>query len=276
MRVAVVGHVEWVSFGRVERIPRPGDIVHATEWWEEPAGGGSVVAVQLAKLAGDCTFYTALGDDAFGAQARTELEALGVRVEAVTRDAPTRRALTFVDPAGERTITTLGERLDPHADDPLPWHELGEADAVYFCAGDADALRSARGGRVLVATSRVHPILAAAGVPLDAIAGSATDPAERYDPRAFREPPVLVVRTEGRRGGTWIAADGRSGSYLPVDPPGPIADTYGGGDCFVAGLTFALGSGLAVEAALQLAARCGAWCVAGRGPYEGQFTAADL
>jgi len=31
-----------------------------------------------------------------------------------------------------------------------------------------------------------------------------------------------------------------------------------------------------VEAALRLAARCGAWCVAGRGPYDKQLTAGDL
>jgi len=31
-----------------------------------------------------------------------------------------------------------------------------------------------------------------------------------------------------------------------------------------------------IEEALRLAARCGAWCVAGRGPYGNQLTAADL
>jgi ribokinase len=31
MRIAVVGHVEWVEFARVEAVPRPGEIVHALE-----------------------------------------------------------------------------------------------------------------------------------------------------------------------------------------------------------------------------------------------------
>jgi hypothetical protein len=31
MRVAVVGHVEWVQFARVERVPEPGEIVSAVE-----------------------------------------------------------------------------------------------------------------------------------------------------------------------------------------------------------------------------------------------------
>jgi ribokinase len=31
MRVAVVGHVEWIEFAQVERVPEPGEIVHALE-----------------------------------------------------------------------------------------------------------------------------------------------------------------------------------------------------------------------------------------------------
>jgi len=69
MRTAVVGHVEWIQFARVERVPTAGEIVHAEETWEEPAGGGGVAAVQLFKLAGHCALYTALGDDDFGHRA---------------------------------------------------------------------------------------------------------------------------------------------------------------------------------------------------------------
>ena len=36
MNLAVVGHVEWVEFIRVERVPKPGEIVHALE--TVPAG----------------------------------------------------------------------------------------------------------------------------------------------------------------------------------------------------------------------------------------------
>src|SRR5690348_11178154 len=80
MRCAVVGHVEWAEFVRVERVPAAGEIVHALEWWEEPAGGGAVVAAELARLAGGCELFTALGGDGLGARARAGLEALGIRV----------------------------------------------------------------------------------------------------------------------------------------------------------------------------------------------------
>lgn len=34
IRVAVVGHLEWIEFGRMEHVPAAGEIVHATERWE--------------------------------------------------------------------------------------------------------------------------------------------------------------------------------------------------------------------------------------------------
>src|SRR3954452_13257383 len=107
MRVAVVGHVEWMDMAVVEHVPAPGEIVHAIESWAGPAGGGAVAAVQLARLAGDCLFLTALGDDDLGHRAKRELEALGVRVEATWRAEPQRRGFVHVDSDRERTITVI-------------------------------------------------------------------------------------------------------------------------------------------------------------------------
>ena len=276
MRTAVVGHTEWIEFGNVEAVPAAGDIVHATDAWEEPGGGGAVAAVQLARLAGSCTFYTAFGGDEHGEWSRRRLEGLGVRVEAAIRDEPTRRAVVFVDANGERTITTLGRRLEPTATDRLPWSELESDDAVYVTAGDPGALREARSARVLVATSRIADLLAKVDLYLDAVVGSAVDPAEAFDPDAFAVPPHLVVRTRSVQGGRYETSDGRAGTYEAVTTPGPVIDTYGAGDSFAAGLTFALGAGMEIEEALAIAARCGAWCAAGRGPYGNQLTATDL
>src|SRR5262245_42970567 len=265
MRTAVVGHLEWIEFGHLERVPRAGDIAHATDAWEQPAGGGAVAAVQLARLSGDCTFFTALGDDPRGEWSRRELEHLGVRVEAAIRDQPTRRGVVFLDGTGERTIVTLGERLEPRAGDDLPWSELDDVDAVFVTAGDAGAIRHARRARTLVATTRISNRLAEAGVHLDAVVGSGSDPAEAFDPASFEDPPDLIVRTAGKAGGTYERRDGGTGRFEAPPPPGPIVDTYGAGDSFMAGLTFALGSGRPVDEALALAARCGAWVVSGRG-----------
>src|SRR5437764_10676483 len=137
MRIAVVGHVEWVEFIRVEAVPRPGEIVHSLERWEEPAGGGAVSAVQLAKLNGGVHFFTGLGDDELGRRAREELVGMGVTVHTASHGEPQRRAFTYVDDNGERTITVLGDKLLPSGENAdLPWELLGRCDAVFFVSGD--------------------------------------------------------------------------------------------------------------------------------------------
>jgi ribokinase len=276
VRVAVVGHNEWLTFGRVDRIPGPGEIAHADDAWDAPAGGGPVAAVQLAKLAGGCDLFTAVGDDEPGRRTGAELEAMGVTVHAAVRDAPTRRAVALIEPGGERTITTLGERLEPRGDDPLPWARLRGADAVFVTAGDRGAFVAARGAAAMVVTARALVRLAASGVRADAVIGSANDPAERYDPDRLEAPPAVVVRTEGARGGTFETADGATGRYAPWPAETRDGDAYGGGDSFMAGFTYALGRGDQLDDALSFAARCGAACVSGRGPYATQLTAADL
>ena len=276
MRLAVIGHLEWIRFARVRAVPPSGAIEHATDAWEGVGGAGGVAAVQLAKLAEGCLLLTALGRDRIADDARAELERSGVEVHAAIRDEPTRTAFTMVDDGGERTIVTLGDRLAPHAADPLPWDRLGGVDGVFFTAGDAAALRRARAGRTLVATSRVMDVLAEGGVALDAVVGSERDPAERYEAGRIDPPPALVVRTDGVRGGRWEAAGGGGGRYEAATPPGPVVDTYGAGDSFQAGLVFGLASGEGVGDALALAARCGAYAAAGRGPTGGQLRAADL
>ena len=208
MRTAVVGHTEWIEFGHVERVPAAGDIVHATDAWEEPGGGGAVAAVQLARLAGVCTFFTAFGDDERGGWSRRRLEELGVRVE---HGDPGR-----ADPPGRHvrrrerrtTITTLGRRLEPTAADALPWDELEGVDAVYVTAGDPGALREARSARVLVAHEPDRGP-ARAGRPAISTPWSAAPPIPRrpFDPepspsaapgRSNRERPRRPVRDERR------------------------------------------------------------------------------
>jgi len=267
MRVAVVGHVEWVDFLHVERSPRTGEIIQAVAAWQAAAGGGADAAVQLRKLAGGATLYTALGDDPLGRRAFEELTARGVHVEAVWRDDPQRRAVCFLDSTGERTIALLGPKLVAQATDPLPWDELERVDGVYFSGGDAGTVQLARRARLLVASARELPVLREAGVELDVLVGSAADPAERYE-GGLEPSPRYVVRTEGSKGGT-VEPGGR---FPSASVPGHVVDAYGAGDAFAAGLTFGLASDFDIDAALALAARCGAAVLTARGPYEAQMT----
>jgi ribokinase len=272
MRAAVIGHVEWVEFARVEALPEPGEIAHASETWAEAAGGGAVAAVQLANLGCESLLFTALGNDALGRRSREQLERQGVRVHAATADEPTRRAFTHVDDAGERTITVLGEKLRPRGGDArLPWEELRTCDCVYFVSGDVEALRKARHGRLLVATARELATLRFGGVEIDALVGSALDDGERYHAGDLEPEPSLVVATSGHLGG-WVQP---GGPYAAAEKPAPIVDTYGAGDCFAAGLAFALARADDVMDAVAFAARCGATVVTGRGPYGQQVRAGE-
>jgi ribokinase len=256
VRCAVVGHVEWVEFARVPAQPGAGEIVHATEVWEEPAGGGAVVARQLALLAGRCELFTALGEDELGHESARRLAALGIDVH-VHWGGATRRAFTHVDMRGERTITVLGDKLLPPGPLPLEGYDL-----VFFVAGDVAALRSARSARFLAGTLRELPTLRTGGVPLDLLVGSANDPGEAYDGSLETRHTAL---TDGARGGTF---DGVRWDAVPVDG---VSDAYGAGDSFAAALAYALARGDAPHAAVELAARAGAAVIGGRGPYTAQL-----
>jgi ribokinase len=269
VQLAVVGHVEWVEFARVEHAPAPGEIVHALETWEEPAGGGAVAAVQLANLGASCLFFTALADDELGRRSREALEARGVTVHAGHAPGTQRRALTHVDEAGERTITVLGDKLRPSGEDgSLPWEQLRRCDAVYFVSGDVAALRAARHCAVLVATARELETLRRADVEVDVLVGSGEDAAERLESGELEPEPQTVVTTAGGLGG-WIRP---GGPFRAAPLPGAVSDAYGCGDCFAAGLTYGLALGKPVDEAVALGAQCGAAVLTGRGAYGHQLT----
>jgi ribokinase len=277
VRVAVVGHVEWIELARVPRTPAAGEIVHSLDSFETAGGGGAVTGVQLARLAGGATFITALGDDELGHRALAELRRLGLDVHVAWRDEPQRRAFVHLEEgSGERTITVIGSRLGPSADDPLPWERLADTDAVYFTAGDAGAARAARAARTLVGSARSLGTLEVSGVGLDVLVASGADAGERYERGRLDPEPRFVVRTAGARGGRWEDATGAQAEWVAAPVPGPVADAYGCGDSFAGGLAYGLGAGLGIDRALELGARCGATCLTGRGPYGRQLTAADL
>ena len=109
-QLAVVGHTEWVEFLRVPHLPKPGQILHADGLLAQPAGGGAVAAVQLARLVGSAHFITALGRDSLGVQALEQLQALGLRVSVCGAISP---------PAGP-LLTSI-----PMASAASPWWENG-------------------------------------------------------------------------------------------------------------------------------------------------------
>lgn len=255
-RVAVVGHIEWVDFVPIDHFPRKGELLHTESSFTRVGGGGGVAAAVLAELGAEVDFFLALGDDAHGTAAEAQLRERGVAVHAAKRDAPTRRAITLLEAGGERTIVTIGRRLYPLGSDALPWERLGEADGVYFTAGDDGALAHARQARIVVASPRGGAALEGSEACIDALVYSADDEDEVAAAERIASRARLLVATGGPAGGKWHGES--SGRWEAVPLPGPPRDTYGCGDSFAAGFTQGLAAGNSIEDAASLGAECGA------------------
>ena len=252
-----MGHVEWVDFVEVQRLPREGEILHAASGSTRAAGGGGVVAAVLAELGAEVDFFCALGQDLDGRAAADQLTGRGIRVHAAWRNEPTRRAVTLLE-RGERTIVTIGDRLEPLGSEALDWERLDGADGVYFTAGDADGLAHARTARVVVASPRGREALAG-GPEIEALVYSGADHDESDWARRLAGRTRLLVETRGHEGGAWRGEE--SGTWEAEPPPGPVRDAYGCGDSFAAGFTFGLAEGRSVAEAAQLGAELGARCL---------------
>jgi ribokinase len=259
IRVAVVGHVEWVDFVCVDRFPERGAVTPAERAFTHAGGGAVVAAVVLTQLGAEVDLFCALGRDANGEAAAAELAQRGVNTQVAWREGPTRRVVTFLERAGERTIVTIGERIQPHGNDRLDWDRLDRTDGVYFTAGDAGAAAMARRARTMVTTPRAREALATGDVTVDALVYSARDEdevrwAERLEPHAR-----LLVATEGATGGRWWGDS--NGHWAAAALPAAPRDDYGCGDSFAAGFTFGLAQGLPVQRAAEIGAERGAWAL---------------
>jgi ribokinase len=270
LRIAVVGHVEHVTLGRVPAVPRTGEIVHldSPRWF--PGGGGGVAFAQLARGDAEVHLFTALGDDDAARQVAAAVGAAGGRIHAVHRPVPHTRCVAMIAPDGERTIVVIGEPLHPRAADPLPWKLLASCDAAYFTADDPAALRVARAARLLVVTARRRAALDASGVRADVVVGSATDPREASALADYAVPPRALVLTEGAAGGRVETA--AATVRFPAPPPPPaVASAYGAGDTFAAALTYYLAAGLSVVRACERAGPHGAAVLRALDPRDGQL-----
>jgi ribokinase len=270
MRVAVIGHVEHITLGRVARVPLAGEIAHAEDVRIFPGGGGGIAFFQLARSPAEVHLFTAYGDDEAAAQVRARVAATGARVHAAQRAAPHTRDVVLVTPDGERTIVVLGEPLHPERGDPLGWEVLASCDAAYFTAQDPEALRAARAAKRLVVTARRRAALVRSGVRADVVVGSALDAREATTLADYAVRPDALVMTEGAAGGRIDTAQGSTRFAAPIVHP-ERGGSYGAGDSFAGALTYYVALGLAVPEACARAARHGAAVLGSLEPIEAQL-----
>ncbi|HET7785924.1 MAG TPA: PfkB family carbohydrate kinase [Myxococcales bacterium] len=271
MRVAVIGHVEHVTLGRVPAVPRAGEIAHLDAPRFFPGGGGGVAFFQLARSGAEVVLFTALGNDEGARQVEERLARTRAPVHAARRDAPHTRDVVMITPDGERTIVVVGEPLHPERADALPWESLAECDAAYFTAQDPAAIVAARAARVLLVTARRRPALLRSGVRPDVVVGSAVDPREACTLADFppEQRPAALVLTEGAAGGVVHTAAGVQRFAAPA-AAGRAGGAYGAGDSFAGALTYFVASRVPVIEACVRAGRFGAAVLGSLDPLEAQ------
>ena len=266
LKLAVVGHIEWVRFLSVDQLPKAGCISHAKKQIDYPAGGGTLTALEMQSIIKEPVhFFTSLGKDPVGEKCYKELEKFGLKLNVAWRDSPTRKGISFVDSNGERAITVIGERLQPSGLDNLPWEELDNFDGVFLTAADSKAIHFSRKAKLLAATPRIGiKELNKSNSQLDILIGSGLDPGEKYNLEEINKPPRIRISTEGSNGGQAFPG----GHFKAVNLNSKIVDTYGCGDKFAAGVVTGLASNWDLEKAISLGAHCGARCTTYFGPYS--------
>ena len=270
VRIAVLGHVEHVTIGRVPSLPGPGGIVHVDEARWIPGGGGGIPFYQLLRSPAEVHLYTAIGDDPGGVEIAERLAGTRAVVHAARRAEVHTRDLVLITPDGERTIFVVGQPLHPRRDDALPWDALATCDAAYFTAEDPAAIVAARAARLLVITARRRPALIRSGVRADIVLGSVADPREVSTLADYPVAPGALVMTEGKAGGTVTTASGTVRFAAPRSAPSG-GGAYGAGDSFAGALVYYLAAGLPPREACERAAVHGAAVLASLDPLESQL-----
>jgi len=266
LNFAVVGHLEWINFLKVDKLPKPGIISHSEESIEYPAGGGTVIAKTLSELTNNQVhFFTSLGNDYYGEQSFKILSNYGMNLHVAWRDKPTRRGFSLIDSKGERSITVIGERLAPTYKDKLDWNIFEKMDGIFITASDSEIFKKARIAHSLCTTPRVGlNIINKSNVILDGLIGSNLDPGEVFSIPEISIKPKLIIKTEGENGG--IVYPG--GRYKALINTKQKIDSYGCGDAFAAGILYGLSSKWSIDKILNLAKLLGRDASECFGPYK--------
>jgi ribokinase len=300
-RVIVVGSVNVDLVVSVARLPEPGETVVGGRFERHHGGKGGNQAVAAARLGATTAFVGAIGDDAFGDDARDALHAEGIDLRGLVRldGEATGVALILVDANGENSIAVAGganAALAPaHVADALATlrpvvgdvvlvgHEIPrtaarEALRLGREAGAITILNPAPAGGVEAATLALADILTPNRGELSVLAGLIRVPGDGAVGQVAE-----AVRDEGSVGAVLVSlgADGavlvQAGgtSVLPaVDAP--VVDSTGAGDALNGALAAGLADGMPLAEAARRAIRAASLAIARAGAREGMPSRAEL
>lgn len=242
------------------------------------------VASNLSALGTETTLYSAVGEDAFGAFALDYAEKLGVSTQWIkTTDGPTSVTAVLIHPDGERSFVVqrgasheLKERQI--SDDLLRQYDLlyiGSACGIPGLDGEGltkllhrakvldcktamditgnPTRRSA--AQLLPALPNLDFFLPSAYEAMDLSGWDSPGKAADY----FHEKGVPVVAVKMGGQGALLSAGGKQEVFPAYE--GPVVDTTGAGDAFVAGFLAALSRGESLPGCVQIGNGAGAKCV---------------
>jgi ribokinase len=286
-RVIVVGSANTDLVVTAPRLPGPGETVTGGRFARHQGGKGGNQAVAAARLGARTAFVGAVGDDAFGADARAALAAEGVDVTGLATMAGTTTgvALIVVDGEGENLIAVASganaaltathvrsslSRLAVHPGDVvLVGHEIPTDVA-------RSALETARraGATAILNPAPAEGLDAATLAWADVLTPNAPEAAilaaDCGDLGALAS-AVLVSR--GAAGATLQTAAGREDiEALAVE----AVDSVGAGDALNGALAAGLAEGRDLIAAARWAVAAAGLAVTRAGAREGMPTRAEL
>ena len=263
--VVVVGSANLDLVARATRLPKPGETVSGSHFFEACGGKGVNQAIAAARAGARTAFIGALGRDHAGETLLAALVKDGVDVSAVQRvSVPTGRALIGVSDDGENSIIVVPGANHAISIDDIEKHKtLISSAKVLLCqlevplsvvqhafelAGSsttcilnpapAQALSNSLLGVVDIITPNEHEVKLLGGASKLLSLGVKT-----------------VIVTQGEKGAIVVDASGeRQVDPLKVTP----VDTTGAGDAFCGMLAARLATGESITAALRAAVISGA------------------
>jgi ribokinase len=105
-KIIVIGSTNMDMVVKTSHLPTPGETVLGGSFLMNPGGKGANQAVAVARLGGDATFVTKIGNDIFGKQSSQLFDDEGINTDHILSDdsSPSGVALITVDNEGENSI----------------------------------------------------------------------------------------------------------------------------------------------------------------------------
>jgi ribokinase len=295
-KILVIGSNNTDMVIKAEHLPKPGETILGGTFFMNPGGKGANQAVAAARLGGQVTFISKIGNDVFGRQAIQLFEAENIDASHILRDPdhPSGVALITVDKNAENCIVVaLGanatlspkdleksEALIKSADIILMQLEIPIETVEYVTKVASD-----NNVKVILNPAPVCPlgndmlknlyVITPNRIEAEMISGIKVDSLDtaKEAAKAIRSKGVeIVIITLGSEGALILKDD--DFSFVAADKVEPV-DTTAAGDVFNGALTVALSNGSNIDDAVKFGCRAAAIAVTRYGaqasaPYKNE------